>query len=97
VRLNDRHPDKLTPSSYGDSVGHYEADTLVIDTIGVKTDRPYAMIDLFGTPYYQIIACRRTLLAARIRRREGRQLEERIGCATAMSSATTGAGSYSCT
>jgi hypothetical protein len=61
---------QATPSWYGDSVGHYEADTLVIDTIGVKTDRPYAMIDLFGTPYYKIIACRRTLLAARIRRRE---------------------------
>jgi hypothetical protein len=51
VRLNDRHPDPLTPSWYGDSVGHYEGDTLVIDTVGVKTDRPYAMIDLFGTPY----------------------------------------------
>ena len=35
----------------GYSVGHYEGDTLVIDTVGVKTDRPYAMIDLFGTPY----------------------------------------------
>ena len=51
VRLNDRHPKPLTPSWYGDSVGHYEGDTLVIDTVGVKTDRPYAMIDLFGTPY----------------------------------------------
>jgi hypothetical protein len=51
VRLNDRHPKTLTPSWYGDSVGHYEGDTLVIDTVGVKTDRPYAMIDLFGTPY----------------------------------------------
>jgi hypothetical protein len=51
VRLNDRHPEPLTPSWYGDSVGHYEGDTLVIDTVGVKTDRPYAMIDLFGTPY----------------------------------------------
>src|SRR6516165_1299412 len=28
-----------------------EGDTLVIDTVGVRTDRPYAMIDLFGTPY----------------------------------------------
>jgi hypothetical protein len=36
---------------YGDSVGHYEGDTLVIDTIGIRTDRKYAMIDLFGTPY----------------------------------------------
>jgi hypothetical protein len=51
VRLNDRHPEPPTPSWYGDSVGHYEGDTLVIDTVGVKTDRPYAMIDLFGTPY----------------------------------------------
>ena len=51
VRLNARHPAPLTPSWYGDSVGHYEGDTLVIDTVGVKTDRPYAMIDLFGTPY----------------------------------------------
>jgi hypothetical protein len=51
VRLNDRHPEPLTPSWYGDSVGHYEGDTLVIDTVGVKTDRPYAMLDLFGTPY----------------------------------------------
>ena len=51
IRLNTRHPEPLTPSWYGDSVGHYEGDTLVIDTIGVKTDRPYAMIDLFGTPY----------------------------------------------
>ena len=31
--------------------GHYEGDTLVVDTVGVKTDRPYAMLDLFGTPY----------------------------------------------
>jgi hypothetical protein len=51
VRLNEPHPSPLTPSWYGDSVGHYEGDTLVIDTVGVKTDRKYAMIDLFGTPY----------------------------------------------
>src|SRR5579871_3755266 len=51
VRLNAHHPAKLTPSWYGDSIGHYEGDTLVIDTVGVRTQRPYAMIDLFGTPY----------------------------------------------
>ncbi len=51
VRMNQPHPSQLAPSWYGDSVGHYEGDTLVIDTVGVKTDRPYAMIDLFGTPY----------------------------------------------
>ena len=51
VRLNAPHPSPLAPSWYGDSVGHYEGDTLEIDTIGVRTDRPYAMMDLFGTPY----------------------------------------------
>jgi hypothetical protein len=30
------HPALVTPSWYGDSVGHYEGDTLVIDTVGVK-------------------------------------------------------------
>src|SRR5207237_1119629 len=51
VRLNEPHASSLKPSWYGDSVGHYEGDTLVIDTVGVKTDRTYAMIDLFETPY----------------------------------------------
>jgi len=49
VRMNQSH--KETPAIYGDSIGDYEGDTLVIDTIGIRTDRPYAMIDLFGTPY----------------------------------------------
>ncbi len=51
VRLNESHQTPVTPSWYGDSVGHYDGDTLVIDTVGVRTNRPYAMIDLFGTPY----------------------------------------------
>jgi hypothetical protein len=51
VRMNARHPAELEPSWHGYSIGHYEGDTLVVDTIGQKTDRPFAMIDLFGTPY----------------------------------------------
>jgi hypothetical protein len=51
VRMNQPHPAHVTPSWHGDSVGHYEGDTLVIDTVGNRTDRPYAMIDLFGTPF----------------------------------------------
>jgi hypothetical protein len=50
VRMNQRHPAKLVPSWYGDSVGHYEGDTLVVDTVGVKIG-PYAMVDWYGTPH----------------------------------------------
>jgi hypothetical protein len=51
VRMNQPHPAQVKPSWYGDSVGHYEGDTLVIDTVGTKANRPHAMIDMFGTPY----------------------------------------------
>ena len=51
VRMNQPHPKQVKPSWYGDSVGHYEGDTLVIDTVGTRTDRPFPMIDLYGTPY----------------------------------------------
>jgi hypothetical protein len=51
VRMNEPHPVRVVPSWYGDSVGHYERDTLVIDTVGIRTDRPFAMVDWFGTPY----------------------------------------------
>jgi hypothetical protein len=51
IRMNQPHPAQPKPSFYGDSVGHWEGDTLVVDTVGIKVDRPYAMIDLFGTPY----------------------------------------------
>src|SRR5258706_393584 len=54
VRLNQRHPAKVIPSIHGDSVGHYEGDTLVIDTVGVKVGR-YAMVDRFGTPFTQAL------------------------------------------
>ena len=49
IRMNQAHPRTVTPSWYGDSVGHFEGDTLVIDTVGIKAG-PYAMIDWFGTP-----------------------------------------------
>jgi hypothetical protein len=50
VRMNQFHPAKVTPSWYGDSVGHYEGDELVIDTVGVKIGR-FSMFDWVGTPY----------------------------------------------
>jgi hypothetical protein len=50
VRMNAPHPAQVTPSWYGDSVGHYEGDTLVIDTVGIKIG-PFAMMDMYGTPH----------------------------------------------
>ena len=44
VRLNAQHPGRVAPSWYGDSVGHYEGDTLVVDTVGVKRG-PLPMVD----------------------------------------------------
>ncbi|MDE2477069.1 MAG: hypothetical protein KGO48_18580 [Alphaproteobacteria bacterium] len=50
VRLNSTHPAKVTPSWYGDSVGHYEGDTLVVDTIGARVGRE-PVLDMYGSPY----------------------------------------------
>ena len=50
VWLNQGHPADLKPSAHGHSVGHYEGDTLVIDTVGIKVG-PYTTIDRLGTPY----------------------------------------------
>src|SRR6266700_4874328 len=49
INMNAAHPAKLVPSPMGDSVGHWEGETLVIDTVGVKVDR-FTSIDRFGTP-----------------------------------------------
>ena len=50
VRLNAPHPARVKPSWFGDSVGHYEGDALVIDTIGLKSG-PFSMVDMYGTPH----------------------------------------------
>jgi hypothetical protein len=50
VRLNAPHPENPTPSWQGHSVGWYEGDTLVVDTIGIKV-APFSTIDAFGTPH----------------------------------------------
>jgi hypothetical protein len=54
VRLNQSHPARVTPTWYGDSVGYYEGDTLVIDTVGIKVG-PFATVDWYGTPYTEAL------------------------------------------
>jgi hypothetical protein len=48
VYLNVPHSANVKPSWYGESVGHYEGDTLVVDTIGQNTK---TFVDAFRTPH----------------------------------------------
>ena len=34
IHIEGEHPEDLTPSYYGHSIGHWEGDTLVVDTVG---------------------------------------------------------------
>jgi hypothetical protein len=48
VYLNQKHSARPGLSWYGESVGHYEGDTLVVDTIGLNDK---TLIDNFRTPH----------------------------------------------
>jgi hypothetical protein len=48
VYMNVPHSKKVTPSWYGESVGHYENGELVVDTIGLS-DKTF--VDFYGTPH----------------------------------------------
>jgi hypothetical protein len=49
IRMNATHPANLLPSPMGDAVGHWEGETLVIDTVGIKTNA-FMAADMYGTP-----------------------------------------------
>ena len=48
VWMNVPHTGQPKPSWYGESVGHYEGDTLVVDTIGLNTR---TFLDNYRTPH----------------------------------------------
>ncbi len=48
VYLDVAHSSRPKPSWYGESVGHYEGGTLVVDTIGLSTK---AVLDNYHTPH----------------------------------------------
>jgi hypothetical protein len=54
VRMNATHPEKLAATAMGDSIGHWDGDTLVIDTVGVKTD-DFIASDRLGTPQSELM------------------------------------------
>lgn len=48
VKLNAEHPKNITPTWFGDSVGKWDGDTLVIDTIGFNGK---TRLDTIGHPH----------------------------------------------
>lgn len=50
IFLTDKHSEKVAPSWYGESIGRYEGDTLVVDTIG-QAAKTFSYVDPFGTPH----------------------------------------------
>ena len=48
IYLTDKHSENLKPSWNGESIGHYEGDTLVVDTIGLN-DKTF--VDGYDTPH----------------------------------------------
>ena len=48
IFMNVPHTNNPGPSWYGESIGHYEGDTLVVDTIGLNT---VTFVDGFRTPH----------------------------------------------
>ncbi len=61
-------PDDLDPSYYGDSIGHWDGDTLVVDTVGFNTQTTVS-----GAPHSEQMH-----IVERIRRRDAKTLEDRI-------------------
>ena len=48
VYLNQNHSAQVRPTWFGESVGHYEGDTLVVDTVGISTR---TFVDNYFTPH----------------------------------------------
>ena len=48
IYMDAPHSANVKPSWYGESVGHYEGDTLVVDTIGLNDK---TVVDVYRTPH----------------------------------------------
>jgi hypothetical protein len=64
------HPSELDPTYNGHSIGHWEGDTLVVDTVGLRGD---TVFDVTGAPHSGAMH-----LVERIRRLNAETLEDRI-------------------
>ena len=48
IYLTDKHSENVTPSWFGESIGRYEGDELVVDTVGITTK---TFVDNYYTPH----------------------------------------------
>ena len=51
IYLNRPHSKTVVPSYWGESVGHFEGDTLVVDTIGIAAHPQAGSMGNYGTPH----------------------------------------------
>jgi hypothetical protein len=51
IYLDRPHSEHVVPSWFGESVGHFEGDSLVVDTVGVAAKPQSGSMGLFGTPH----------------------------------------------
>ena len=81
VRLNSAHPRNLKPTTTGDSIGRYEGDSLIVDTVGIKL-MPWTTADRFGTPQSDMMHVieRYRLIDANEAKDALMQQEKRDGC-----------------
>jgi hypothetical protein len=49
IYMTDKHSATVKPSWFGESIGHYENGELVVDTIGLSTEKSY--VDNYRTPH----------------------------------------------
>jgi len=49
IYMTDKHSETVKPSWFGESIGRYENGELVVDTIGLSTEKSY--IDNYRTPH----------------------------------------------
>jgi hypothetical protein len=51
IYLTDKHSETVRPSWFGESIGHFENNELVVDTIGLQTKNKNSYIDNYRTPH----------------------------------------------
>jgi hypothetical protein len=49
IYLADQHSEQVKPSWFGESIGRYEGNELVVDTVGLKSGLSY--LDMYRTPH----------------------------------------------